>query len=692
MQKPGNTTPRYSDGNWRHGDRAATGRAPQRAMAALAALTASAALLLPASALLPSPEPVALNAHDFDVATAPTHQLQIFDDVQSMATAADLVKRPDVFHARETVGTPSFGETTSTIWGRLDVSNEGTTPLERHLHVAWPNFDRIDLWTFDEKGAIARHDYAGVELGFRVRPYANRFFVFPVTIPPGERRTLLIAARTSGTLTLPITIASPERLDEIDRQRDILQGIYVGAMAVMFFYNLFLFLIARDRSYFYYVLYVLGFFFVQLGYTGMGFHYVWPESPWLQLRYFPLFTGTTIIASITFTRYFLDARTRAPRADLLLRIAFWTGPLLVVLGTILPPHIANRVCSTVTPPAVATIILAAIIVARTGSRPARFFLLAFSMVVAAIIITLLRVWRILPVSFVTENGMQIGAMADVVLLSFALGDRISTMRLENERTERASRAQKQKLLIIGRELDIARRIQSAIIEKDLPSIPGLTIASRFVPMNHVGGDFYDLHQTGPGSACIVIADVSGHGVPAALIASMAQISFELQLPVATHPRSVIEGMSSILLGRTGDYFLSAGCAHVDAENMLLRVASAGHPSLLLCRADTARPREIRPPGRLIGPFENPLVEEMEIPLKEADRLIMFSDAILEARNAEGALFGMRRLKNFTQRHYPLGIDAFADALQQTILDWVRSSQLEDDFTLVVVDVKRDLGS
>lgn len=655
----------------------------------LRAILFCATLLLPFAGAMASPGVLTLNSSDFDIATAPVNQAGLFEDATNDATAESLIHHPEKFSRQNQSGTPSFGESTSTVWTRLEVTNDGKEAIERHMQISWPTLDRVDLWTFDEKGAMLRHDPAGIELGFHTRPFVNRFFVFPITVEPGQRLILLLQARASGTLQLPITIVTPERLGEIDRRRDILQGIYVGSIVVMFFYNLFLFLIARDRSYFYYVLYVLGFFFVQLGYTGIGFQYIWPDLPWLQLRYFPLFTGATLVASITFTRFFLETGKFAPRADRLLRFVFWAGPLVIMAGILLPPHTANRICTTITPPSTASIILAAIIVARTGSRPARFFLLAFSLVIAAIILTLLRSLQVLPVSFITENGMQIGAIADVVLLSFALGDRISTMRLENERTERAARAQRQKLLVLGRELDIARRIQSAIIQKDFPKVEGLNIVTRFVPMSHVGGDFYDLHQTGPQSACIVIADVSGHGVPAALIASMAQISFDLQLPVADHPRLVIEGMTSILLGRMGDYFLSAGCAHIDAGSMLLRAASAGHPSLLLCHADNERPREIRPPGKLIGPFEDSQVEEISMPLKTGDRIIMFSDAILEARNLEGNLFGMRRLKSFAQRNYSLSANAFADALQHNVLEWVKSTQLEDDFTLVVVDVKRE---
>src|SRR5262249_28197196 len=138
----------------------------------------------------------------------------------------------------------------------------------------------------------------------------------------------------------------------------------------------------------------------------------------------------------------------------------------------------------------------------------------------------------------------------------------------------------QRLLSIQKELEIARQIQSSILPREVPCVASLDIAALYVPMTAVAGDFYDFIVVDEKHIGILIADVTGHGVPAALIASMLKIALAAQAAVAHDPAQVLEGLNNSLCGKFETHFVTAGYLFVDAEKHVLRYAGAGHPPLL----------------------------------------------------------------------------------------------------------------
>lgn len=611
----------------------------------------------------------------------------VFTERTATLEVGEVFRHPEWFTAPE-AEVPDYGDPSVVVWVRLHVRNPSRQSLERFLEMQWPHFDRIQLFAFSPAGAPLYSYDAGEELPFRERPILSRFFVFPLSLQAGEDQVLILRTRASGGLHLPIVLWSAVGLADKERQDLLLQGMYAGCIVVMLLYNAFLLFSVRDVSYLFYVLYVSGFFLTQSGFTGIGFQYLWPWSPWLQLRYFPIFDGLTMIFFILFTRNFLHTEEKVPRLDRMLQIVQASGVGLILLPFLFSIATANTICNLYVPVVAIGIIAIAFRIWMQGFRPARFFTLAFLVLAVFIVMNQLRSLGLLPVSFFTENGTQIGSVMEVVLLSFALGDRFNALRTERERMRLLAEEKERQLSRIEKELDVARQIQGAVVEKAFPVVSGLTIAVRFKPMSEVGGDFYDCHSTGEAGACFVVADVAGHGVPAALLASMAQMAFDVQRPQAGNPASLLQGMNRMLMGRMGTFFLSAECAHIDTREMMLHFASAGHPPALLIRSGLDTPMRLLPRGRLLGPFPDLALEELMVPLQPGDRLLMFSDAILEARNAKGDFFGMGRLVTYAQRNDRLAAEAFAGSLMDHLLKWVSPGRLDDDFTLLVIDVKR----
>src|SRR4029453_12395613 len=127
-----------------------------------------------------------------------------------------------------------------------------------------------------------------------------------------------------------------------------------------------------------------------------------------------------------------------------------------------------------------------------------------------------------------------------------------------------------RLIAINRELEIARRIQASILPQTMPRMSELSVAARYRPMTAVAGDFYDFMELDPPQLGILIADVTGHGVPAALIASMVKVALAAQRDHADRPSMVLAGMNDVLCGRLAGQYVTAAYLFIDSESRLLR--------------------------------------------------------------------------------------------------------------------------
>jgi sigma-B regulation protein RsbU (phosphoserine phosphatase) len=244
------------------------------------------------------------------------------------------------------------------------------------------------------------------------------------------------------------------------------------------------------------------------------------------------------------------------------------------------------------------------------------------------------------------------------------------------------------LITIEHELETARQIQSFILPREMAKIEGLDIAARYVPMATIAGDFYDFFVIDDNRIGILVADVSGHGVPASLIASMVKIAFVSQMPHAADPARVLAGLNHILCGKLESDFVTAGYLFIDTEQQTASYAGAGHPPLLLWRQRGQEILEIRPKGIILGQMEDTVYKNTGLELKNGDRFVLYTDGIAEALNAAGEIYGGDRFKSFIKSNSSLAADQFCDRLLDVIAVWSgrrSKGSLDDDLTLMVID-------
>ncbi len=247
------------------------------------------------------------------------------------------------------------------------------------------------------------------------------------------------------------------------------------------------------------------------------------------------------------------------------------------------------------------------------------------------------------------------------------------------------------LLAIQKELETARQIQLSILPSAVPKIEGLDIAARYIPMTSVAGDFYDFIVVDEKHIGILVADVSGHGMPAALIASMLKIALASQVGHAFDPAQVLSGLNQALCGKFEYHFVTAEYLFVDMQNRTLTYAGAGHPPLLLW-GEPEGVRRVEENGLFLGRFSFATYTSVEVPLRAGDRILLYTDGIPETANPAGIEFGTDRFKQFLETEQSSSADHFADRLLEELSLWsARGSaeDLDDDMTIVAIYVTSD---
>jgi hypothetical protein len=249
-------------------------------------------------------------------------------------------------------------------------------------------------------------------------------------------------------------------------------------------------------------------------------------------------------------------------------------------------------------------------------------------------------------------------------------------------------ADQRELAAVERELETARTIQTAILPRQVPSLAGARMAVRYLPVRSVAGDVYDFMVIDDRRVGVLVADVTGHGVSAALIASMATVAFSSQKPHAADPSRTLSEINRVLCGHFDARFVTAAYVYLDLEERRLHYSLAGHPPPVLWRACMQRAELLEEGGTVLGVFEDAMYPSSEVRIAPGDRLILYTDGLVEVTDRQGDWFGHQELAAFAQANAALSADQFADRLIARLADWSGRDEgkFDDDLTLLVIDL------
>jgi phosphoserine phosphatase RsbU/P len=246
-------------------------------------------------------------------------------------------------------------------------------------------------------------------------------------------------------------------------------------------------------------------------------------------------------------------------------------------------------------------------------------------------------------------------------------------------------ANERRLLSIENELEVARQLQLSILPISIPEVRDVRIAVAYQPMTAVAGDFYEFIPVDRKRVGFLVADVTGHGVPAALIASMIKVAMQSVIPCAHDPREVLSGLNRILFRQLHDQLVSAAYLWLDTENRQALYSAAGHPPLLRWRE--GKLERIESNGLLFGVMADPDYPVCDLPIHSGDRFLLYTDGVIEPENASGDSFGDRKLEQVVRNNQSRPPSELSDQLLSEIRLWQSASLAQqDDITLLVIDV------
>ena len=327
--------------------------------------------------------------------------------------------------------TTNFGATRSAIWLRVQLLADDTAPTHWLLEVANPALDRLDVYQSNRSGGFD-HQAGGDSQPFSDRPVAHRSHVKPITLQPGHSTTLYLRIWSLGTVSAPTTLWQPQALWASDQQSYSVFSLYFGLLGGLLLYNLLLYLSVRDRAYLIYVAFVAAIGLSQASNSGLAAQFLWPDSVWWNNNAVNATNALSGTFGMLFACTFLASRVTMPSLDRWMRLLTlcWAGSCGAAL--LLPYRVAVWLVTSLALVGVATIALAGTLAMVRKHPGAQYFGLAWGALLLGVVVLTLHNNGFLPSNVFTANALLIGSSLEMVLLSFALADRINTARREKE--------------------------------------------------------------------------------------------------------------------------------------------------------------------------------------------------------------------------------------------------------------------
>lgn len=565
---------------------------------------------------------------------------------------------------------PNFGFKTSGVWARFPLENKNPEAWRIIIEVGSAYLDRIDLF-FISDGNVMRQS-AGDTVDFRTRTVPHRNPAFRLSLPPGSKSTVYLHVTSKGTIMVPVRIWEADEFLYKAMPEYLIHGLYFGTIASLLVYNFMIFVFVRERSYLYYCLYLSMILVSYLLLNGFAQQFFFQYSPFILNEGLLFVTALAIVSAALFNREFLQNKKVNSNMDKLMMSLIWFAVIVAISSLLLPFMISVRLITALMPLGSIALFLNAIMAARSGVQQSRYFILAWSALAAGSIVESATSFTLLPMSLAGRFGTQLGTVAEVLLFSLALGRRIR--RLSEEKGKAQAR-----LSALEKDMELARAIQERILPHSIP-VSEAEIKVTYIPLHAVGGDFYDFHETGERSLGILIADVTGHGVSAALDSSTVKVAFRTVCSEIASPGIVLGKMNQFLRTYIQYRFVSAFCIYLDFDAMQMKFAAAGHPPVLVLRQGKVIPLESE--GMLLGVIQSFDYKDATFDLQPGDKLILYTDGLYE--DLPGEDYTIPLYAQVERCAATTDADAFGETLVHNLSQM--RTLLSDDITVITIDI------
>ena len=499
--------------------------------------------------------------------------------------------------------------------------NESSRLLRLVLAAPW--LDRVMLLP-EGKGEPL---LAGELVPPQLRALAVRNPSFPITMRRGLNTFTLRIESPGSRLVLPLEVHDEAQHITNEILDHWLLGSFFGFIACLAVVSVVFGGFSRDPIFFIYafgLLANLGLIFIQFGLPGVVFGFAGSSLNTLTV----LLTAVAAMFFTEFHRQYL--RITQGRGALILRGVCAAGGAVAVLAFILPfPRAVQLSLYFVILVDLVLLYFLIIQLWRREFRYSGFYLAGWVIFLGSVMLHLLTIFGILPAHNVMRSAFHLSFLVQSLLFTLALGSKHREL-LEEEKNTRIA------MKLIEQEYRQASDIHRRLLPEKKPEIPRLAVDILYIPMGQLGGDFYTFQEQDDGSWVFLIADVQGHGLPAALDASSVKLAFQEAVSKKGEPGSILSEMNRLLALHLRSRFISAQVLRWLPEHNKMQIASAGHPYPLLYSRASGKSRELRAEGSILGLYSEANYREFEVQLAKGDYLLAYTDGLIEDPASESS--------------------------------------------------------
>ena len=354
----------------------------------------------------------------------------------------------------------NFGFTKSAYWFHISVHNHDSINRRWILEVLYPLLDQVEVYSVYENGNI-RYQVAGDTIQFHLREHASHSLNYLVELPKDSTVELYMRTQSLGTVEMPVMLWHEKAFLEKDHNAQIVLGIYYGLLLAMILYNLMIYISIRDINYLLCPLYITFYGAFQFSLNGLAIEYLWPNSP--ELNNFMLIMSSCLgmFFILLFSKSFLLLKQHSTFFNNILNFlivyfcVIFISNFFISYRHLIPLVTLGSMISAI------FIISSAILCWRKKFKPSKYFLFSWIALLTGMIAYTLKSFSFLPSNFFTEFGIQIGSSIEVILLSFALADRIRIVTEENNNIQKQTNIELQDK-VIKRTQELKKQTDEAI--------------------------------------------------------------------------------------------------------------------------------------------------------------------------------------------------------------------------------------
>ena len=592
----------------------------------------------------------------------------------------------------------NFGIKSSTTWIKFKIENQTSIPSSKLFFVIeYPQLDLVCFYFVLKDGSVFKKRI-GDTLLFNERELKIRFLNTSLPKDFNFDSEVYMSVQSTSATIVPLYLGTENSIRAKDHYLQMFSGSYFGVLVIMILYNLFIFTSLRDKVFLYYVLFT---FFVLLyiaTFMGYGYEYLWPNNPFLQSRLIYLTALTMVFSVVLFSITFLDTKLYTPGIHKLYKYILYTYPFFFAYLAFAPSLTANRIISSLGFISSIVLPMTGFYVWRKGNKVARLFLIAWLPFFIAINLFILRIF-----GFIERLGMeiiyitQLANALEAVIFSFALADKVNILKeqvranLEKSNYELELKVKERTgelnntLSLIRQDLNFAKKIQTRLLPGQAFQVENLKIVSRYIPMDEVGGDFFDIAKLENNIVRILIADATGHGVQGALVTMLIKSEYEVLKESFASTSQLMKKFNNLFFTKYNNLYSFFTCfiVDIDMENETITYTSAGHSGQLFISGNDIKVLERT--GKIPGVMKDADFQEVRMKFHRGDKLLLFTDGIFEEFNKKEEEFGEEKLFQSAKSIATEKIDIILEECLKKMNEFLGNEAQQDDITLIGVE-------